>query len=222
MSMAIVAAVAAPLVVGGINMAINNKKAKDMEGDLQAAQGNINRLLANQEPVYDASGKIRAMKDSVQNPFANLGVATRAAEIQAEEADIALANTLETARATGLGSGGATALAQAAARSKKDIAASIETQEAQNNRLRAQGEQQKQQQLQNLESQAISAEERASAQRAARDQMQIDRAYGESDFLRSRQMGFEDAADAALMAGISGATSVLSASAGGGFQTPGN
>ena len=222
MSFAIVAAVAAPLVVGGINMAINNKKAKDMEGDLQAAQGNINRLLANQEPVYDASGKIRAMKDSVQNPFANLGVATRAAEIQAEEADIALANTLETARATGLGSGGATALAQAAARSKKDIAASIETQEAQNNKLRAQGEQQKQQQLQNLESQAISAEERASAQRAARDQMQIDRAYGESDFLRSRQMGFEDAADAALMAGISGATSVLSASAGGGFQTPGN
>ena len=47
MSFAIVAAVAAPLVVGGINMAINNKKAKDMEGELQAAQGNINRLLAD-------------------------------------------------------------------------------------------------------------------------------------------------------------------------------
>ena len=222
MSFAIVAAVAAPLVVGGINMAINNKKAKDMEGDLQSAQGNINRLLANREPVYDASGKIREMKDSVQNPFANLGVATRAAEIQAEEADIALANTLETVRAAGMGAGGATALAQAAARSKKDIAASIETQEAQNNRLRAQGEQQKQQQLLNLESQAISAEERAAAGRDARAQAEIDRAYGESDFLRSRQMGFEDAADAAMMAGISGATSVLSASAGGGFQTPGN
>lgn len=222
MSFAIVAAVAAPLVVGGINMAINNKKAKDMEGELQAAQGNINRLLADREPVYDASGKIREMKDSVQNPFANLGVATQAAEIQAEEADIALANTLETVRATGMGAGGATALAQAAARSKKDIAASIETQEAQNNRLKAQGEQQKQQQLLNLESQAISAEERAAAGRDARTQAEIDRAYGESDFLRSRQMGFEDAADAALMAGISGATSVLSASAGGGFQTPGN
>jgi len=223
MSFAIVAAVAAPLVVGGIQMAINNKKAKDMEGDLQAAQGNINRLLADREPVYDASGKIREMKDSVQNPFANLGVATQAAEMQAEEADIALANTLETVKATGMGGGGATALAQAAARSKKDIAASIESQEAQNNRLKAQGEQQKQQQLLNLESQAISAEERAAAGRDARVQAQLDRAYGESDFLRSRQMGLEDAADAAMMAGISGATSVLSSAAGAGaFNSPGN
>ena len=222
MSFAIVAAVAAPLVVGGIQMAMNNKKARDMEGDLQAAQGNINNLLANREPVYDASGKIRAMKDSVQNPFANLGVATQAAEIQAEEADIALANSLETARATGLGSGGATALAQAAARSKQGVAADIQKQEASNERLRAQGEQQKQQQLQNLESQAISAEERASAQRAARDQQALDRAYGESDFLRSRQMGLEDAADAAMMAGISGATSVLSSAASSGaFNSPG-
>ncbi len=199
-------------------MAVNNKKAKDMEGELQAAQGNINRLLADREPVYDASGKIREMKDSVQNPFANLGVATQAAEMQAEEADIALANTLETVRATGMGAGGATALAQAAARSKKDIASSIESQEAQNNRLKAQGEQQQQQQLLNLESQAISAEERAAAGEDARVQAQIDRAYGESDFLRSRQMGLEDAADAAMMAGISGATSVLSASAGTGFK----
>jgi len=222
MSVAIVAAVAAPLVVGGIQMAINNKKAKDMEGDLQAAQGNINRLLADREPVYDASGKIREMKDSVQNPFANLGVATQAAEMQAEEADIALANTLETVKATGMGGGGATALAQAAARSKKDIAASIESQEAQNNRLKAQGEQQKQQQLLNLESQAISAEERAAAGRDARVQAQLDRAYGESDFLRSRQMGLEDAADAAMMAGISGATSVLSSAASSGaFNSPG-
>ncbi len=222
MSFAIVAAVAAPLVVGGIQMAMNNKKARDMEGDMQAAQGNINNLLSNREPVYDASGKIRSMKDSVQNPFANLGVATQAAEIQAEEADIALANSLETARATGLGSGGATALAQAAARSKQGVAADIQKQEASNEKLRAQGEQQKQQQLQNLESQAISAEERASAQRAARDQQALDRAYGESDFLRSRQMGLEDAADAAMMAGISGATSVLSSAAGSGaFNSPG-
>ena len=218
MSFAIVAAVAIPLVAGGIGKAINNKKAKDMEGALQSAQGDITRLLANREPVYDASGKIREMKDSVQNPFANLGVATQAAEIQAEEADIALANTLDTVRATGMGAGGATALAQAAARSKKNIAASIESQEANNNRLKAQGEQQKQQQLLNLESQAISAEERAAAGEDARVQAQLDRAYGESDFLRSRQMGYQDAGDAALMAGISGASSVLSASAGTGFK----
>ena len=42
----------------------------------------------------------------MSNPMANLGVATQAAEMQAEEADIALANTLDTLRATGAGAGG--------------------------------------------------------------------------------------------------------------------
>ena len=77
----------------------------------------------------------------LSNPMANLGVATQAAEMQIEEADIALANTLDTLRATGASAGGATALAQAALQSKKGVAATIEQQEAQNERLRAQGEQ---------------------------------------------------------------------------------
>ena len=218
MSFAIVAAVAAPLIIGGITKIVNDNKAEAMNNDIQVAQGAINDLLDNREDVYDASGKIRDMKSMVSNPYANLGVATQAAEMQAEEADISLANTLQTVEATGMGSGGATALAQAALKSKQGVSASIEKQEGQNQKLRAQGEQQKQQQLMNLESQAISAEERASQGEDARVQAQIDRAYGESDFLRSRQMGLEDAADAALMSGVSGATSVLSASAGQGFQ----
>ena len=82
----------------------------------------------------------------MSNPFANLGVATQAAEMQIEEADISLANTLDTLRATGASAGGATALAQAALRSKKGVSASIEQQEAQNEKLKAQGEQQLQQQ----------------------------------------------------------------------------
>ena len=72
----------------------------------------------------------------------SLGVATQAAEMQIEEADIALANTLDTLRATGASAGGATALAQAALQSKKGVSASIEQQEAQNEKLRAQGESQ--------------------------------------------------------------------------------
>ena len=82
------------------------------------------------------------MSSQLTNTYANLGVATKAAEIQIEEADIALANTLDTLRATGSGAGGATALAQAAARSKKGVSANIEKQEAQNEKLRAQGESQ--------------------------------------------------------------------------------
>ena len=54
--------------------------------------------------------------------------------------DIALANTLDTLQSTGASAGGATALAQAARASKKDVAANIQQQEAQNEKLRAQGE----------------------------------------------------------------------------------
>ncbi len=220
MSFAIVAAVAAPLVIGGITKVINDNKAAAMQDDILAAQGVVNDLLDNREDVYDASGKIRDMKSMVKNPYENLGVATQAAEMQAAQTDQALANTLDTVQATGMGAGGATALAMAAAQSKKGIAASIEQQEAQNEKLKAQGAVQANQQLMNLESQAIAAEERAAAGEDARVQAQIDRAYGESDFLRSRQMGIEDAGDAALMAGVTGATSVLSSVAGspGGFQ----
>jgi hypothetical protein len=76
----------------------------------------------------------------MSNAYANLSVATQAAEMQIEESDIALANTLDVLMASGSGAGGATALAQAALASKKGVAASIEGQEVQNEKLRAQGE----------------------------------------------------------------------------------
>ena len=215
--------VAAPLIIGGIQKAVMNNKATGMENDISSANGVVTDIMNNRADVYDGSDKIRAMKDLVSNPYANLGVATQAAEMQAEEADIALANTLDTLRASGAGAGGATALAQAALKSKQGVSASIEQQEAQNQKLRAQGEQQKQPQLINIESQAISAEERAAAGEDARSQAELDRAYGEVDFLRSRQLGLEDAGDAALMAGISGTTSALGSGlgAGGAFTADG-
>jgi len=87
------------------------------------------------------------------NPYSNLSVATQAMEIQAEQTDLALATTLDTLRATGSGAGGATALAQQAAASKKEIAANIEGQEASNEKQRAQGEA-------NLQSQVMSEKKR--------------------------------------------------------------
>ena len=78
---------------------------------------------------------------NVTNPYANMRVATKAAEMQSEQADIALANTLDTLEQTGASAGGATALAMAALKSKKDVAADIESQEAENAKLKAQGEQ---------------------------------------------------------------------------------
>ena len=91
--------------------------------------------------MENLSGMASDTSGNLKNRYANIGVATQAAEMQIEEADISLANTLDTMRATGASAGGATALAQAALRSKKGVAASIEQQEAQNEKLRAQGEQ---------------------------------------------------------------------------------
>jgi len=90
--------------------------------------------------VTDLSGLASDLSSQITNPFNNLTVSTAAAEMQAEEADIALANTLDTLEQTGASAGGATALAMAALKSKKDVAASIEQQEADNWKLRAEGE----------------------------------------------------------------------------------
>jgi hypothetical protein len=90
--------------------------------------------------VTDLSGLASDLSSQISNPFNNITVSTAAAEMQAEESDIALANTLDTLEQTGASAGGATALAMAALKSKKDVSVSISTQEAENSKLRAQGE----------------------------------------------------------------------------------
>ncbi len=207
---------AAPFVAGAIQSGVANRKANKMQGEVQAAQGRVNELLEQRPDVIDKSEDIRGLKSMVSNPYANLGVATQAAEMQAEQTDIALANTLDAMMTTGAGAGGATALAQAAAQSKRGISASIESQEAANNKLRAEGQAAAQQQLMNIESSAISEEIAAFGRQDVRDQAAIDRAFGESDFLRSRQMQLQDAGDAAMMAGITGSINVASQLAGDG------
>ena len=149
------AAVAA--VVGGVASAVGGavsanqaSKAGDRAGrDAQRARDEIAAIKAARIPIVnpyagqtDLSGLAENLSGMMSNPFANMGVATQAAEIKMEQADMALANTLDTIRSTGAGAGGATALAQAALASKKGVAADIETQEAKNEQLRAQGEQQ--------------------------------------------------------------------------------
>jgi len=126
------------------------ESAVDLGSDLSAG---LTDLSVGQE---DLSGRITDLRRGAQdfsglasdtsvlasNAFANLQVATQAADLQAQQSDQALANTLSTIRATGAGAGGATAIAQAALQSKLNIAATIEQQEARNVEARAQGQQQ--------------------------------------------------------------------------------
>lgn len=139
---------AATQIIGGI---VANKKAKKQARaaarEKKRIQGAINAFERNRQDVINPYSDVKSLaglatdlSGEMSNPYANLGVATSAAEIQMEQTDLALAATLDTLQATGASAGGATALANAAARSKKDVAANIEQQEAQNEKLAAQGE----------------------------------------------------------------------------------
>jgi len=150
MAMIAVAAIGGGLkLAGGIFGSRSAKKrARQLARQIKAETRKLNSLESSRQQitnpysgVKDMSSLAKDLSSKVTNPFANLSVATGAAEIQMEQSDIALANTLDTLRATGAGAGGATALAQAALQSKKGVAASIETQEAANAKLRAQGQQ---------------------------------------------------------------------------------
>jgi chromosome segregation ATPase len=134
-------------IVGGLfGSSAAKKAARRAKKEAKRLQKKLDTLEANRQEVINPYESFESLTSTMSNPFASLSVATQAAEMQIEEADISLANTLDTLRATGASAGGATALAQAALRSKKGVSASIEQQEAQNEKLRAQGEQQLQQQ----------------------------------------------------------------------------
>ena len=148
--MAVTAAIIATsvAVAGSAAGAISAHQGKQRaKGEKFRAQNELAELEANRqdvinpyEGVTDLSAMISDVSGMASNPFANLAVSTAVAEMQIEEADIALANTLDTLRATGASAGGATALARMALESKKGVSASIEQQEANNQKMRASGE----------------------------------------------------------------------------------
>ncbi len=135
----------ASIISGIFGASAASRRAKAAAADKRAKEAKLLSLENSRQEIINPYEGVTDLSSMVQNPYENLGVATQAAEMQAEQADISLANTLDTIRATGASAGGATALAQAALQSKKGISASIEAQEAQNEKLRAQGEQQQQQ-----------------------------------------------------------------------------
>ena len=116
------------------------EEARRKERELEALERKRQPIINPYDQITDLSSMAEDLSDQMTNPFESLGVATKAAEMQIEQTDIALANTLDLLAATGASAGGATALAQAAARSKRGVAASIEQQEKRNEELRAQGE----------------------------------------------------------------------------------
>lgn len=128
----------ASALAGGILAA--NKSSK-IKGAIYDIEGAISDLEAKRSSPPDLNNFLEDTSSMITNPYDNLGVATKAMKIKTEETDKALANTLDTLRVSGKGSGGATALAMAALKSKQNIAADVEKQEVENQKLKAQGEQ---------------------------------------------------------------------------------
>jgi len=169
--------IAGPFIGGLITQRAANEAARQAEERETALQEQLSNLEESRQ--------------AITNPYANLAVATQAAEFQAEQADISLANTLDTLAATGAGAGGATALAQAALQSKKGISASLEAQEVANEKLRAQGE------------------EKAFAIQETREKQKLDRTSDLLDRETMQKYQYESDAMAALTGGISGSVQGL-------------
>ncbi len=166
------AAAATPMVMGFIQARQQKNLAEKLETERLAKDEEVAGLLANRQEI--------------RNPYANLAVATEAAEFQAQQVDQSLANTLDAMQAGGFGAGGATALAREASKAKQGISADIQKQEATNQRFFAQGEQIRQ----NMQE-----------QRSIDD---IDFARAQSDNLRQQEMDALTARQASQQAGVGG------------------
>tara|TARA_R100001510_G_C7656666_1_gene216941 strand:- start:1869 stop:2621 length:753 start_codon:yes stop_codon:yes gene_type:complete len=164
-----IVAVSAAVVAGGTTAVVSGHRKRKARDEKEAIQQEIDDFLDTRQPVIDNSEDIRALADSVTNPYANLGVATQAAEFQAEQADMALSSTLDAMTASGASAGGATALARAALQSQRGISASIQQQESQNAKLAAQGDAQMQTQKRNILIQAEQEEINAYNRQERRD-----------------------------------------------------
>ena len=227
MSWVIVGGAASSIIGGLVGSNQAKKAAKRAEQAAQIARAELKKLKSQRMTItnpYASSTNLSSLAvdltSNLNNPYASLGVATQAAEIQMEQSDIALANTLDTLKATGASAGGATALAMAALQSKKGVAANIEQQEAQNEKLKAQGEQQLNQmkisEQQRLQGIAISEGQRVQSADAAGKQFEFQAKENRTNMDMNRAAGqiqqasqMEADANAAKAGAIGGAVSAL-------------
>jgi len=187
------------------------REAAKREREANRLQGKLERLEMNRQAIINPYEDVTNLSGMLSNPFADLSVATQAAEMQAEQSDQALANTLDTIRETGGGAGSATALAQAALQAKKGVAASIESQEAANEKQRAAGEQTLQQQRlaeeKRIQQSDVSGKQFVFAETEKREMQQLDRLTNQIAALRGAGASAQKDANAAtggIMDGLTG------------------
>jgi len=189
------------------------RAAKRARREAAKLEKKLTELEKNRQEIINPYEGVQDLSSMLSNPFANLSVATQAAEIQMEQSDIALANTLDTIRATGASAGGATALAQAALQAKKGVAASIEGQEVANEKQRAAGEatlqRQQMSEQQRLQQADVAGRQFVFGATEQREQQQLDRVSNQISALRGQAASASRDSTAALTGGIGAAASLL-------------
>ena len=207
------------------------REARRLKNKLNNLENNRQAIIDPFRGIQDISGMAVDRSDQMTNAYNNLSVATQAAEMKIEQADISLANTLDTLMQTGSGAGGATALAQAALQSKKEVAASIEQQEVQNEKLRAQGEESLEQrqiaekgrieglkmsEAQRVQQARAQGEQFMFNQRESREMQQINRTAAQLDNARASVAQAQRDGTAAITGAIGGIANALTKIDGGG------
>jgi hypothetical protein len=153
------------------------RKARKLERKLA-------QLEANRQEIINPYEGVTSLSAMLSNPFEKLTVATKATEMQMEQTDIALANTLDTLRATGASAGGATALAQAALQRTQQMAEAQRMQQAD-----------------------VSGKQFVFGQTEAREMQQLDRVSNQIAALRGQEAQARRDQTAAVTGAISGVTS---------------
>ena len=206
-------------IIGG-NAARKERRRAEREKTRLLAK--MSKLEANRQDIINPYEGIESLSSMISNPMAQLSVATKAAEIEIEEADISLANTLDTLRATGASAGGATALAQQALISKRGVAASIETQEKANEDKRAAGEQRvqnmKMSEEQRLQNADVAGRSFVYGETEKREMGQLNRVAGQlgmAESVRAKSLADETSATLGMISGVTNA--VGGAASGGAF-----
>lgn len=221
MGFAVVAAIAVPATIGIVKTGRARRRKKEAEEERANLERELTEFKDNRQDIINKSNDIRALKANISNPYANLSneyanlaVSTGAAEFEAEQTDMALANTLDTLASSGASAGGATALARAALQSKKGIAASIEKQEVTNsklaadgqtnvNKLKTDGAKQAEQEKLGLDKAALSEEVNAYNRQETRDLAEIARLEEKEDYYLNKRDDSEAAQDQAFTDGVS-------------------
>ena len=213
-------------IAGGLFASGAAKKAKRAaEREKSRLKAKLSNLEANRQEIINPYEGVQDLSSMISNPFANLSVATGAAEIKIEQADISLANTLDTIRQTGGGAGGATALAQAALQSKKGVSASIEAQEKANEDKKARGQQFMEQravaEAERLQTADVKGEAFVYGEREKREQQQLDRTaslIGMAETVRAQSQADQTSATLGMIGGITDSLSGIATA--GGFNKP--